>query len=134
MDRLRSLFRRDAAIGKNDFWMTESFGIVGPQDFDSLGSKSWEKYLDPARLREAWSPVEDSPWYRYQKVKEIGSLKNVGRNIKPRYSEGEERSQRGLRNLIRSGVLGKETAVILDSGGHIVWQWRQCWWSWDMRR
>lgn len=37
--------------------------------------------------------------------------------MRPRYSEGESNSEQGIGNLIRSGVLGKDTAVILDSGG-----------------
>lgn len=37
--------------------------------------------------------------------------------MKPRYSEGEVTSEGGIGNLIRTGVLGRETAVVLDSGG-----------------
>ena len=37
--------------------------------------------------------------------------------MRPRYSEGEIISEGGIGNLIRTGVLGRDTAVVLDSGG-----------------
>ena len=41
--------------------------------------------------------------------------------MRPRYSEGESTSENGIGNLIKTGILGKDTAVVLDSGGaHIV--------------
>jgi hypothetical protein len=37
--------------------------------------------------------------------------------MEPRYSKGEVRSEAGISNLINTGLLGKETVVVLDSGG-----------------
>lgn len=93
------------------------FNIVSPQETDSLSTLEWKDYLDSNKLKGAWIPPENSPWGYYQKTKTVNSIDNLAETIRPRYSEGEQRSEKGIENLIGSSVLGKDTAVILDSGG-----------------
>jgi hypothetical protein len=93
------------------------FLIVSPKETDSLGTDCWKSYLNRKKLLEAWSSPEGSPYIKFFKTKTINSVEFVGHKIKPRYSAGEEKSQRELDNLINSGELGPGTAIILDSGG-----------------
>ncbi|OGD95747.1 hypothetical protein A3F02_01430 [Candidatus Curtissbacteria bacterium RIFCSPHIGHO2_12_FULL_38_9b] len=91
--------------------------IVSPKESDSLGTAEWRNYLDKDKLFEVWSPPDESPYSRFQKSKTIASVDQWATELKPRYSEGERTSEAGIDNLIGSGVLSKNTAVILDSGG-----------------
>lgn len=91
--------------------------IVSPKETDSLGTAEWKNYLDRNRLLEVWSPSEGSPYSRFQKTKTIDSVNEYATELKPRYSEGERTSEAGIDNLIRTGILGRNTAVVLDSGG-----------------
>lgn len=93
------------------------FQIVSPQNADSLGSQNWKGYLKSKALKTAWSSAEGSPYKRFQKDKTIQSVDHIGSAIRPRYSEGEINSEQGIQTLIQSGILGKNTAVLLDSGG-----------------
>jgi len=93
------------------------FSIVGAKDTDSSGASEWKRYLDRNRLNEAWSAPEGSPFGRFEKTKTIDAVDKFAKDLKPRYSEGEITSEGGIGNLIRTGVLGRETAVVLDSGG-----------------
>lgn len=93
------------------------FSIVGVQELDSLKSQSWRSYLKRERLLEAWSPPSGSPYSKFFKTKTINSIEFISKKIKPRYSKGETKSQKELDNLIKSGILDKYTAIILDSGG-----------------
>lgn len=93
------------------------FSIVSGRDTDSRGGQEWKIYLDRNRLNEAWSAPEGSHWGRFEKTKLIDSVNKWSNDLRPRYSEGESNSEQGIGNLIRSGVLGKDTAVVLDSGG-----------------
>ncbi len=120
MDKLGELFGikgKPSDKERGGTGSSETFGVVGAQDVDSLGSTSWRKYQNPDQLQNAWSPSSESPWAKYQKTKSVSLLGKLWARIKPRYSEGEDRSQRGIHNLTRNGVLGQETAIILDSGG-----------------
>lgn len=93
------------------------FSIVSARETDSFGSPKWREYLDSHRLTQAWQTPEGSPYARFQKTKTTVSVDQWGSKVKPRYSEGEQTSEEGIENLIKSGLLGRETAVILDSGG-----------------
>lgn len=93
------------------------FSIVSARDTDSSGTSEWKMYLDRNRLNEAWSASEGSPFGRFEKTKTIDAIDKFAKDLKPRYSEGEITSEAGIGNLIRTGVLGRETAVVLDSGG-----------------
>lgn len=95
----------------------EQLSIVSPRETDSLSSTGWKEYLDSHRLLQAWQTPEGSPYSRFQKTKTTVSVDQWGSKIKPRYSEGEQTSEEGLENLIKSGLLGRDTAVVLDSGG-----------------
>lgn len=94
-----------------------NFSIVSPQETDSSGADTWKSYLDRKKLLDAWSPPQDSPYNKFVKTKTINSVEFVGDRIKPRYSEGEIKSERELDSLINSGQFEKGTAVVLDSGG-----------------
>ncbi|MDQ5981841.1 MAG: hypothetical protein QG570_599 [Patescibacteria group bacterium] len=91
--------------------------IISPQEMDSTGSAKWTEYLNSQRLTEAWQPIEGSPYMKFQKTTSIAPIDQVGDMIKPRYSEGEKNSVEGIEQVIKSGLLGEETAVMLDSGG-----------------
>ncbi|MCX6792028.1 MAG: hypothetical protein NT149_03240 [Candidatus Gottesmanbacteria bacterium] len=93
------------------------FSIVGAQNTDSFGTSHWQDFLNTRKLLNAWEPPLNSPYKRFVKTKLIESINHVGPQIQPRYSEGEQTSERELQNLIANGVLGEDTAVILDSGG-----------------
>lgn len=93
------------------------FSIVSAKNFDSSGSFEWKKYLNGNMLNEAWSVPSGSPFERYRKTKTINAVDKFAKDLKPRYSEGEKTSEAGIENLIRTGTLGKDTAVVLDSGG-----------------
>jgi len=95
----------------------DTFSIVSSRETDSTGSDTWKSYLDRKKLSDAWLPPEGSPYLKFVKTKTLNSVEFVGGRIKPRYSEGEIKSERELDNLINSGQLGQGTAVILDSGG-----------------
>jgi hypothetical protein len=96
---------------------TGEFSIVSPKKVDSLRTNSWKSYLDRKKLLGAWLPPRESPYTKFVKTKTINSVEFLGRKIRPRYSDGEIKSEKELDNLINSGQLGKDTAVILDSGG-----------------
>jgi len=91
-----------------------AYSIISPQERDSLGTSSWKDYLSAKRLSEAFFPPSGSPYS--PKEKTINSIETI-RSIKPRYSQGEERSISGIRNLIQSRAIDSHTAIILDSGG-----------------
>ncbi|MFA5276282.1 MAG: hypothetical protein WC417_05270 [Candidatus Omnitrophota bacterium] len=91
--------------------------IVSPQSHDSLKTKLWKKYLKRKTLLKAWLPMLNSPYLPYVKTKTMDSIESIGDRIKPRYSEGEANSEKGIKNLIKTNILGSHTAVILDSGG-----------------
>ncbi len=93
------------------------FSIVSARDTGSLGTSEWKRYLDRNRLNEAWSTPEGSPFGRFEKTKTINAVNKFAKDLKPRYSEGEITSEEGIGNLIKTGVLGRETAVVLNSGG-----------------
>lgn len=95
----------------------KTFSIVSAKENDSLGSTEWKRHLDRNSLNEAWSASEGSRWGRFEKTKLIDSVNKWSNDLRPRYSEGEQNSEQGIGNLIRSGVLGKDTAVVLNSGG-----------------
>lgn len=103
--------------GKVPTPIQENLSIVSPKETDSLGSNAWKEYLDKDKLRNVWSVPERSPYARFQKTKTIDSVAEWVNVIKPRYSEGEQNSEYGIANLISSGQLDSNTAVILDSGG-----------------
>jgi len=95
----------------------KTFSIVSAKENDSLGSTEWKGHLDRNSLNEAWAAPEGSRWGRFEKTKLIDSVNKWANDLRPRYSEGESNSEQGVENLIRSSVLGKDTAVVLDSGG-----------------
>lgn len=76
-----------------------------------------ESFLDRNRLNDVWSAPEGSPYGRFEKTRIIDSVNQFANELKPRYSEGETTSEFGIGNLIKTGVLGRDTAVVLDSGG-----------------
>lgn len=90
---------------------------VGQQEIDAFGSENWKKYLDSSVLALAWSAPEGSKFAQYTKYKTIHSIDTLRDQIKPRYSDGEIASEKGIDNLIKSGNINHDTAVILDSGG-----------------
>ena len=108
---------REFTIPSIDRSKRQEFSIVSPQERDSLGTEEWKKYLNPDRLLDAWSPPKGSFFKKFQKTKAIEAIEKIVGEIKPRYSEGERRSEQGVENLINSGLLSEDTAVILDSGG-----------------
>lgn len=93
--------------------------IVSPQEIDSLRSKRWMFYLKGKELLAAWSPPCKSPYSKYMKTKTINSVDFVIGRIKPRYSEGEKKSEKELDNLIKfiKDRGPNQFMVILDSGG-----------------
>lgn len=93
------------------------FSIVGKKETDSEGTKNWQRYTNSHELQEAWSPPKKSFFARFQKLKTIRAIDKIKSDIQPRYSEGESTSEAGIGNLIRKGLLTKDTAVVLDSGG-----------------
>lgn len=95
----------------------KDYFIVGQQEMDAFDSESWKNYLDSSRLAYAWSTPDGSPYSKYTKFTTIYAIDDVRDHIKPRYSEGEQKSEYGVENLIRSGNANQETAIILDSGG-----------------
>lgn len=95
----------------------KDFSIVGQQEIDAFGSENWKNYLDSSRLERAWSTPDGSPFASYTKYRTINSVDSLRDKIKPRYSQGEQNSENGVDNLIRSGNANQETAIILDSGG-----------------
>lgn len=95
-----------------------SFDIGGAQETDSLGTTRWKHYQNSRkRLLSAWSPPQGSFYARFAKTKTIDSIDSVGSRLKPRFSEYEAKCQRELSNLVTDGSLGRETAIVLDSGG-----------------
>ena len=99
----------------------KTFSIVSAKENDSLGSVEWKNFLERNRLNDAWSAPEGSPYGRFEKTRTIDSINKFASDLRPRYSEGESTSENGIGNLIKTGILGKDTAVVLDSGGaHIV--------------
>ena len=88
------------------------YDIVGKTDLDSTGGRSWSEYFSAEKLRAAWMPVRESPYLKYCKSTLVESVPLLQGKIQPRYSEGEWRSEAGVRNLIASGELDKSTAVI----------------------
>lgn len=94
-----------------------TYDIVGKRDVDSTGSRKWSDYFNADDIRAAWLPHQESPFEQYSKSALIDSAPLLDGKIQPRYSEGERRSELGVRNLIASGELDRSTAVILDSGG-----------------
>jgi hypothetical protein len=90
-------------------------GIVGAQKLDSLGTEDWKNYLQPEKLLRTWQ--QNGLLGKYQKLKLLQSIETYKDDILPRYSEGEENSVRGIRNLIQKGIIDNHTMVILDSGG-----------------
>ena len=95
---------------------TISFEIVSPQSRSSLGT-DYKSYLSSEKLLGAWLPPNGSPYFSYVKTKTMNSIEFVKNRISPRYSQGESTSERGIENLIKSGSIDKQTAIILDSGG-----------------
>jgi hypothetical protein len=93
------------------------FQIVGEKDVDSLRTTKWKEYLEQGRLLDAWKPVEGSPYQRFIKTKTLESVEELAPVVKPRHSEGEITSQQGIDHLVLSGIVGRDTAVILNSGG-----------------
>jgi hypothetical protein len=94
----------------------KTFNIAGEKSIDSLNTVKWKDYLVKNQLLDAWKPVEGSPYQHFLKTKTIEAVEELNTTIKPRYSLGEVISERGVQNLIESGVVGRDTAVILDSG------------------
>jgi hypothetical protein len=90
--------------------------ICGAQEF-GLRQSDWKIYLERVRLKKAWEPPSGSQYAKFEKTKTINSVEFVSARLKPRNSEGEEKSYRELFNLINEGGLGSDTAIILDSGG-----------------
>ncbi len=76
-------------------------------------------YLKGKELLAAWSPPYKSPYSKYMKTKTINSVDFVIGRIKPRYSEGEKKSEKELDNLIKfiKDRGPNQFMVILDSGG-----------------
>ena len=95
----------------------KDYHIVGAQEVDFFGSEDWSVYLDGSRLAYAWSTPDGSPFSKYTKYTTIHSIDSVRKQIKPRHSEGEQNSENGIENLIKSGNANQDTAIILDSGG-----------------
>lgn len=95
----------------------KTFSIVSARETDSFGTAGWKSFLDRNRLNDAWSAPEGSPFGRFEKTRTIDSVNQFANELKPRYSEGETTSELGIGNLIKTGILGKDTAVVLDSGG-----------------
>lgn len=94
-----------------------TYDIVGKKDVDSTGSRKWSDYFNADDIRAAWLPHQESRFAQYSKSALIDSAPLLDGKIQPRYSEGERRSELGVRNLIASSELDRSTAVILDSGG-----------------
>lgn len=95
----------------------KTFSIVSAKETDSFGTTEWKSYLDRNKLNDAWSAPEGSPFGRFEKTRTIDAVNRFANELKPRYSEGEVTSEIGIGNLIKTGILGKDTAVVLDSGG-----------------
>jgi|GEM_PF-5317117 len=95
----------------------EVFTIISAKDTDSSGTSEWKRYLDRERLNEAWSAPEGSPFKRFEKTRTIDAINKFAKYLKPRYSKGEITSEAGIEDLIKTGVLGRETAIVLNSGG-----------------
>lgn len=93
------------------------FTIVSARETDSSGAFKWKRYLDKNRLNKAWSAPGGSPFGPFEKTKTIDAVNKFAGDLKPRYSKGEVRSEAGIGNLIKTGVLDRETAIVLDSGG-----------------
>ena len=93
------------------------FNIVSPQERDSMGSENWRNFLNAYRLAKAWKPAEGSPYTSFMKLGVINAIDQIGPEIKPRFSKEDKKCFDEFPNLLYSGVLGPETAVILDSGG-----------------
>ncbi len=93
------------------------YDIVGAQRVDFLGSENWRVYLDGLKLAYAWSTPDGSPFAKYTKYTTMYSVDSLREQIKPRYSEGEQNSENGIENLIKSNNTDQHTAIILDSGG-----------------
>jgi len=96
---------------------SKGFNIVGSTDIDSEGTSAWAKYFQTDKLRDAWLTFDESAYRGFCKTNLIDSVVGQVNKICCRYSEGEERSERGIGNLVRTGELAETTAVILDSGG-----------------
>ncbi|HUD09989.1 MAG TPA: hypothetical protein VMR77_04290 [Patescibacteria group bacterium] len=94
----------------------DTLDIVSPQENDSLGSTAWREYLNSGSLGDVWSVPEGSPYARFQKSSTIDSIDKCDSVIKPRYSKGEQTSEKGIDTLIATGVLDSHTAIVLDSG------------------
>ena len=95
----------------------ESFPLVYRRETDSFNTTEWKKFLNNKRLREAWAAPAGSPYARFEKTQAIDTVDRFAANLKPRYSEGELMSEGGVGELIRTGVAGEDTAIVLDSGG-----------------
>lgn len=95
----------------------KTLSIVSAREKDSLDTVEWKNFLDRDRLNDAWSTPEGSPYGRFGKKRTINSVNQFANELKPRYSEGESTSESEIGNLIKTGILGKDTAVVLDSGG-----------------
>lgn len=90
---------------------------IGRKDYDSLGTLEWRNYLEAQKLYDAWATPQGSPYKVFERRGTIDSVDQFVSFMWPRYSGGKIKSVDELSNLIQSGVLGRETAVILDSGG-----------------
>jgi len=96
---------------------TKKFDIVSPKRLDSDGTEGWKNYCESNQLVEAWALPDASPYQGYMKTRTAVSIDKHSDEIQPRYSEGERNSEEGIANLVESGLLGPNTAVVLDSGG-----------------
>ena len=109
--------REHAEIQQITLGDREDFLIISPQEEDSTRTDAWKSYLDKEKLSAAWLPPEGSPYRKFVKTKTLNSIAFVGDRIKPRHSDRDIKSETEIYNLINSGQLNQETAVILDSGG-----------------
>ncbi len=91
--------------------------ILGAKDCDSTGTVSWQDYLSSQNLTEAWAAPAGSPYSGYVNTTTLDGVNNLAQEIKPRYSEAEEKSRKELLALIANPLLDHKTAVVLDSGG-----------------
>jgi hypothetical protein len=106
----------DAEASHNVPQRESPFFLVGARDNDSQGSTKWKDFLDRDKLLGAWKPPDGSPYQRFVKTKTIESVNQWTEFLKPRYSQGEITSEEGIQNLISTGNVGNDTAIILDSG------------------
>ena len=96
---------------------TGEFISISSKELDSLESGAWRKFLDRKKFRDTWIPGVESPYRRFAKTRTIHSIQELREKIRPRHNGADIRSENGIKNLIKTGLVGPGTAVILDSGG-----------------